>query len=139
MTEQWRAVVGFEGQYEVSDFGRVRSLDRMLPWKRTLRTGTIVDCMRRHAGRLMTPQAKEAGHLWVQLGRGTQVYVHHLVLEAFVGPCPAGKIGLHWDDDPSNNSLPNLRWGTHADNFADFVRNYGRMPGRQFAAQESTQ
>lgn len=135
MSERWLPVVGFEGQYEVSDLGRVRSLDRLLPWKRTLRTGTVVDCLRRHAGRILVPQAQEAGHLWVQLGRGAQVYVHHVVLEAFVGPQPLGHVGLHWDDDPSNNRLLNLRWGTRSDNYADFVRNYGRPPGRQFPEQ----
>lgn len=132
--EEWRAVVGFEGSYEVSDQGRVRSLDRMLPWKRTLRTGTVVDCFRRHAGHILVPQAKEAGHLWVQLGRGNQVYVHHLVLEAFVGPAPAGMIGLHWDDVPANNHLQNLRWDTRAANVADFVRNYGRPIGQRRVA-----
>ena len=126
MLEEWRAVVGFEGSYEVSNLGRVRSLDRMLPWKRTLRTGTVVDCLRRHAGRILVPQAKEAGHLWVQLGRGEQVYVHHLVLEAFVGPAPAGTVCCHWDDVPAHNNLKNLRWDTRSANVADFVRNYGR-------------
>jgi hypothetical protein len=135
MIEEWRAVVGFEGSYEVSNLGRVRSLDRMLPWKRTLRTGTVVDCLRRHAGKIMVPQAKEAGHMWVQLGRGVQVYVHHLVLEAFVGPAPTdAHVGLHWDDKPSNNNLGNLRWGTRADNAADFVRNYGHPMRRGKAA-----
>lgn len=73
--------------------------------------------------------------MWVQLGRGNQAYVHHLVLEAFVGPAPVGTVGLHWDDDPARNHLDNLRWGTRADNFADFVRNHGRPPGIQFPEQ----
>lgn len=133
MIEEWRAVIGHEG-YEVSNLGRVRSLDRMLPWKRTLRTGTVVDTFRRHRGQLLVAQAKEAGHLWVQLGRGEQVYVHHLVLKAFVGPAPAGMICCHWDDEPSNNVLGNLRWDTHAANVADFERNFGRPRGRQFTA-----
>ena len=37
--------------------------------------------------------------------------VHHLVLRAFVGPCPAGYDGLHRDNDKSNCRLSNLRWG----------------------------
>lgn len=49
-------------------------------------------------------------------------FVHHLVLEAFVGPCPEGMEACHFpDSDPKNNSLCNLRWGTHADNEADKV------------------
>lgn len=122
--KEWRPVVGFEGGYEVSNLGRVRSLDRFLP--------RIGNSPRIYRGKILNPQAKKAGHLWVQLGRGNQFYVHHLVLEAFVGPCPAGQVGLHWDDEPSNNFLENLRWGTRSDNYADYVRNYGRHPGRPF-------
>lgn len=52
-----------------------------------------------------------------------QVYIHVLVLEAWVGPRPAGMLGLHYDDNPTNNNVGNLRWGTHADNIADSIRN----------------
>lgn len=66
------------------------------------------------------------GHPMVGLRRGGrqhQRYVHRLVLEAFVGPCPAGLMGRHLDDDPANNRVENLAWGTRLDNAADAVRN----------------
>ena len=50
-------------------------------------------------------------------------YVHHLVLEAFVGPRPPGMSGLHRDDDPANNHVDNLYWGTSSENAFDRVRN----------------
>jgi hypothetical protein len=50
-------------------------------------------------------------------------YVHHLVLEAFVGPRPKGMECCHWDDDATNNRLSNLRWGTRLDNMQDRIRN----------------
>ena len=46
-------------------------------------------------------------------------YVHRLVLETFVGP---GEVCLHLDNDPTNNSLENLQWGTQADNNAQTMR-----------------
>lgn len=49
--------------------------------------------------------------------------VHRLVLEAFVGPCPLGMQCCHWDDNPLNNKLSNLRWGTGKENMADRKRN----------------
>jgi hypothetical protein len=49
--------------------------------------------------------------------------VHHLVLLAFIGPRPDGLQGLHFDDDASNNSLGNLRWGTPSANMHDCIRN----------------
>lgn len=62
-------------------------------------------------------------------GRGKVVcrYVHRLVLEAFVGPCPAGAQALHTDGDTANNRLPNLRWGSASENAED-KRRHGRMP-----------
>jgi hypothetical protein len=55
--------------------------------------------------------------------------MHILVLEAFVGPRPAGMEGCHWDDDPTNNHLSNLRWDTRSANARDAVRN-GRNQGK---------
>jgi len=54
-------------------------------------------------------------------GRSFTRYVHRLMLEAFVGPCPAGMEALHRDCDTGNNSLRNLRWGTSAENSADSI------------------
>lgn len=49
--------------------------------------------------------------------------IHHLVLEAFDRPRPDGLFGLHRDDNPTNNTLPNLYWGTKRENQLDKVRN----------------
>src|SRR6266545_5079971 len=61
---------------------------------------------------------------WVN-GKKTNLLVHRLVLEAFVGPRPLGMECCHEDDDPDNNRLGNLRWGTPKDNSADARRNGG--------------
>ena len=50
-------------------------------------------------------------------------YIHNLVLEAFVCPRPEGLKGLHRDDDPFNNYVDNLYWGTDQDNALDVIRN----------------
>jgi hypothetical protein len=77
----------------------------------------------------LKPSPQKSGHLrvWLGGGRANMRFVHRLVLEAFVGPCPEGmSSSLHHDDDPSNNRLSNLSWGTQKDNYADAVRN-GRI------------
>ena len=112
--ERWRPVPGYEGSYEVSDLGRVRSLDR--------RDG------RGHVrrGKLLAPRTTTRNHRSVALYRDcvrADVQVHHLVLEAFVGPRPDGLEGCHWNDDPTDNRLVNLRWDTRSQNTADSVRN----------------
>jgi hypothetical protein len=71
-------------------------------------------------------QPKQGRYPVVTLYRDTvakQFLVHRLVLLAFVGPAPEGMEGCHWDDDPLNNHLSNLRWGTPGDNGLDCVRN----------------
>lgn len=111
--ERWLPVAGYEGIYEVSDQGRVRSLDRTVPHGHT---GT-----RRAAGRELRLLIDSGGYPFVHLGRRPQrrVRVHVLVLETFVGPRPAGLCGLHRDDVKTNGRLSNLRWGTQSENIAD--------------------
>lgn len=56
-------------------------------------------------------------------------YVHRLVLEAFVGPCPDGHQACHGDRDTSNNRLTNLRWGTYRENHEDKVKHGTHLTG----------
>lgn len=113
-TESWRPVVGFEGLYEVSDQGRVRSLDRVT----TGRWGAAA-----YRGRMLLPDRNNPdGYERVTLqraGKRIRRAVHHLVLEAFVGPRPDEAEACHGDGDPANNVASNLRWDTHSANIRD--------------------
>ncbi len=62
-----------------------------------------------------------------QKGKMKSFRSHRLVLLAFVGPCPEGRECCHWDGNPSNNSLSNLRWGTKSENARDKER-HGTAP-----------
>lgn len=67
----------------------------------------------------MSPTIHKSGHLSVRL-RGVRRYVHQLVLEAFIGPCPDGMEARHFPDrNPTNNAASNLLWGTHRQNILD--------------------
>lgn len=115
MTETWLPVVGYEGLYEVSDLGRVRSLDRVV--RQRNRWGTEVD--RAYPGRVLSPSADSSGYLQVTFSRDGIQYrplVHHLVLAAFGPPRPEGYIADHADGDRRNNRVDNLRWATWSDN-----------------------
>lgn len=111
--EHWQFIDGFKEQYEISSLGRVRSLKRY--------GGTN--------SRILRPVVGAQGYRWVTLcspgQRPRNVKVHQLVLNAFVGPRPDGMGGLHKDDDPANNALSNLRWGSQTDNQNDRVENGG--------------
>jgi HNH endonuclease len=70
----------------------------------------------------LKPSPQKSGHMRVWLGRDDQRFVHILVLEAFVGPCPEGLECRHLDGNPGNNRLDNLCWGTRKENYDDSVR-----------------
>lgn len=127
MTEEWRAVPGYEGAYEVSSLGRVRSLDRVVE-SPTAKRG-YPKLMR---GRLLKPQRHSAGYLHVGLSRRIRI-ISHLVLEAFRGPRPDGEEACHNNGDKWNNVLGNLRWGTHTYNCADRVAHGTSPDGEQNA------
>jgi HNH endonuclease/NUMOD4 motif-containing protein len=123
MAEQWLPVPQF-ARYEVSDLGRVRTWFNsrnvkqsepllLAPWRKTGRRGMDSDY------RLVVLRRD---------GKSFKRYVHRLVLEAFVGPAPKGKVARHFPDrTPSNCTLSNLRWGTMIENSADKLAQGSRI------------
>ena len=114
--ETWKSVVGFRGLYEVSNTGEVRSINRSVHV-----TG---GGYRRVKGRTLSPGMMPFGHLCVSLWNKKQKMklVHHIVLEAFVGPRPIGAECRHLNGDPADNRLENLKWGTSKENSSDRLR-----------------
>jgi hypothetical protein len=143
MIEQWRAVVGFEGSYEVSDQGRVRSLDRAVIYQRIDQySGRTITVTKYLKGRMLRPGTMKSGHQFVVLGRRHGFCVHVLVLTAFTGPAPEGTECCHNDGEPGNNVHSNLRWDTRANNIIDDFRSgvrrrgsisRGTVPGNSYA------
>lgn len=122
--ERWLPVVGFEDLYEVSDLGRLRSL------------GRVDNRGRRHAPRIMRGSPDGENYIVVVLtakgvggapGQRFPTRMHVLVLEAFVGPRPAGMDACHANDVPTDNRLTNLRWDLRSANHADAARNRSRL------------
>ncbi|MDR3018665.1 NUMOD4 motif-containing HNH endonuclease [Delftia acidovorans] len=125
MTEQWKPIAGYEGFYEISTLGRVRSLPR------------IDSIGRARKGRMKaTPiDRTSAGYRFVGLcrdGVARKLDVHVLVLEAFVGPRPSPDMeACHEDGDRANPALSNLRWDTAKGNAADRRRHGTDMAGEK--------
>lgn len=118
MGEKWKPVVGFEGRYEVSTLGHVRSRGF---WRKGPHGSTVWSKPKVLKG---TPDRQ--GYLQVGLSRGdgTQAKrkVHRLVLEAFTGPCPSGLETRHHNGVPDDNRVQNLSWGTPSQNKMDKIR-----------------
>lgn len=117
MQEVWRSVVGYEGLYDVSDQGRVRSLDRaVVQWNKG------GNCTRIYRGKVLQPVAMAKGYLTVCLskdGKHRTVKIHQLVLQAFVGERGPGQVCRHGPQGVGCNALKNLCYGTQRENIQD--------------------
>jgi len=124
--EQWLDVPEWKGFYQVSDCGRVRSVDRWMTYSSGNR--------RLQKGRILKPSTMrpdhphERMHVTLQSKGYVRYYnVHRLVMLAFVGPRPNGLECCHNDGDRFNNRLSNLRYDTPKANNAD-QKMHGRGP-----------
>lgn len=119
MAEKWATVPETAGYYQASDSGRIRSVDRVIPMSNGV--------TRRTRGQLIQPSLSTHGYHYVTL-RGAaheprrKVFVHALVLSAFVGPRPSGAVTRHLNGNPTDNRLTNLCWGTQSENLRDRIR-----------------
>lgn len=109
--EIWKPVKGYEGLYEVSNEGRVKSLDKVI----TEKTGM----KKRMAGRIMKPAGfgKYTGVVLCKDGDQTKQYIHRLVAMNFLEtPTPERYFVNHKDLDKNNNHTSNLEWVTPSEN-----------------------
>jgi hypothetical protein len=114
-SEVWKAVVGYEGIYEVSSLGRVKSLARVMT-RKDLRTTHLPE-------RVMKPAKNAHGYFNVGLvinGKKTFVMVHRLVAFAFLPPSELPHIN-HIDFNRGNNIPSNLQWVTPKQNTAHSI------------------
>lgn len=119
-SEVWLPVVGYEGLYEVSNQGRVRSIDRDFVTKSGKRY--------RRKGKIISFAVKKNGFPYKRVSLSKQGwqsmhFVSRLVLTAFVGPPKPGEQACHNNSDPSDNRVENLRWDSPKGNYKDRVKN----------------
>ena len=121
MIEEWKSIPGYEGLYEVSNLGRVRSLDRYVK--------TCYEAYKLHKGKILSPAKDKNGYLKVHLcynGKHNIIRVHRLVAQAFLlNPDNLPEVN-HKDEDKTNNSVDNLEWCDRSYNIS-----YGTRTERQ--------
>ena len=111
MIEEWRPVKGFEGFYEVSNLGRVKSLRKNIILKPEL-------------------DKKGKGYLCINLGRGNHKKVHRLVAEAFIPKIADKNVVNHIDGNTKNNKVNNLEWVNHQENCLHYTYNLSQHKGQ---------
>lgn len=118
--EEWRDIEGYEGFYQVSDSGQVRSLDR------------VTTNGRKRKGRTLKQANRPNGYRFVVLSKGNvpkECSVHRLVSNAFI-PNPEHKPNVnHIDGNKNNNHVENLEWVTQSENNLHRYRVLGETCG----------
>lgn len=116
--EIWKPVVGYEGYYEVSSLGRVRSLRRTMTRKNGI-PHTI-------PGRVLKQPVSKRGYFTVALHQGgvqRTSTVHRIIAKAFIPNPDNLPVVRHLNDNPLDNRIENLAWGTQRENTNDAIRN----------------
>lgn len=103
--EEWRDIPGYEGLYQVSNLGRVRSVDHVV-------TRTV-------KGRILRPRLRKNGYLVVTLSGGGPKDVHRLVALAFHGRGRPGEQVRHLNGNRTDPRAENLAWGSQSENERD--------------------
>ena len=116
--EIWKPIEGYEGLYEVSNLGRIRSLDRLDVYKGKYK--------RYFKGKMLNPTFYRGGYLQVQLSKNGKVKVcklHRLVAQTFLPNPDNLPVVNHKDEDKTNNCVDNLEWCTQQYNINYGTRN----------------
>lgn len=135
--EVWRPIVNFEGLYEVSSLGRVRSLDHTVKQRNRWHDVDV-----HYKGRILTPRHGEGHYPTLTLSKGKLKavrMVHSLVAESFFGPRPDGMMVCHRDGGRTDASISNLYYGTAKENSADAARHGATARGERQGSAKLTE
>ena len=132
-SEKWIDIPGYEGSYQISDMGRVRSLTRPTLIIKPNGRAIASSCK----GKILKGTKSKSGHLNVGLsknGNKKTCQIHRLVMAAFNPDADESKLVRHLNGNPEDNRLENLCYGTHQENYFDFY-----FEGRGNKKLEATQ
>ena len=120
MQEIWKDIKGYEGLYQVSNLGRIKSLDK----KTKNKNGEFIK-----KGKILKQSENSKGYLRIQLtsnkGQRKRMFVHRLVAQHFVKKEEGKNIVNHLDCNPKNNCYNNLEWTTLKGN-SQYMTKLGR-------------
>jgi hypothetical protein len=109
--EKWKDIEGYIGLYQISNLGRVKSLEKVVKWG--VANKLIADT-------ILQPLANPYCRVGLRKnGKQLLKSVHRLVAEAFIPNPKKYPLVMHIDDNPQNNHISNLQWGTHNMNSKD--------------------
>ena len=130
--EIWKPIDGFEGVYEISNLGRVKSLERTITYIN--RWGT--ETSRKYQSCILRPSENIDGYLYVALkanGNQTNKTIHRLIAQAFI-PNPEGKPTVnHINHDRKDNRIENLEWATYDEQYDDLWKKNAEVSHQKYS------
>ncbi len=134
MCEVWRQVVGYEGLYDVSNLGNIRTYWKLINdgcftrWE-------VSSVPIKFVHKVQIPEGYETVSLRARNRKITSVYVHRVVLEAFVTKRQPGQVCRHLNGKPYDNRLENITWGTPKENAQD-RKGHGNQSNRKLSNRD---
>lgn len=124
MEEIWKDIPGYEGKYQASSMGWIKSMDRYIirPHPKSK-----VPTEYHVRGRILKLTVGAHGYFVAGIGKKNIQKVHMVVAATFLGRRPPGKVTRHLDGNRQNNSITNLCYGTQSENQMDRYSYGGRM------------
>jgi len=136
MKEIWKDIKGYENYYQISNKGRVRSLDTT--YEKIVK-GKRVKCF--YKGRILKPAKMKKGYLSLRLGsylnHKEKFLIHRLVAQAFIPNPKCKKTVNHINAIKTDNRVENLEWATHRENNVHAIENGLRQNSGKAVAQYS--
>lgn len=132
--EIWKPVVGYE-EYEISTLGRVKALSKIRFMPGNNKPFKIEE-------KILKQTLNNTNHLYVDLhknGKRNRFLVHRLIAEAFIPNPDEYPCVRHLNDDPLNNKIDNLSWGTQKMNMRDKCKNNRQQKGTQVKQAKLTE
>ena len=129
--EIWKDIKGYEGLYQVSNTGKIRSLDHYA-------SNGIKDIL--YKGKILSPGNNSRGYLFVGLCKKNKVthkYIHRIVAETFLNNQNNKATVNHIDGNKSNNNVNNLEWATYSENELHCVRVLGNNRQKEYSPKKA--
>jgi predicted DNA-binding protein YlxM (UPF0122 family) len=126
LTEYWVDISNYEGYYQVSNYGNVKSLDRVITEHPSVKNEQQTGKTQTLKGRILKPHTNSSGYYQINLNRKsirTTFAIHQLVAQSFLDNRSSKPLVNHINGIKTDNNVNNLEWATYSENLEHAYKN----------------